>query len=265
MDVRLSDQPLARGRTADIYPWRDGYIVKLFHSWFSLEDIEYEARLARAVHAAGVSTPAVGDIVYMNGRTGLVYERVDGISMLKMLQSRPWRVFSLASHLAHLHAEMHGKDLPADLPDQRKRLQYKIRNAGALPGDLRAKTLACLDALPDGNRVCHGDFHPANVLMTAKGDVTIDWIDASRGNPLADVARTTIILLGAVHSEQVPGRLMKRFVTMFHSAYIRRYFRLRPGGEVEYRRWLPVVAAARLDEDIAEIESWLLAAAQQCE
>jgi hypothetical protein len=48
-------------------------------------------------------------------------------------------------------------------------------------------------------------------------------------------------------------------VRLLHAAYLRRYFRLRPGGQVEHRRWLPVVAAARLSEDIPELRAWLVA------
>jgi hypothetical protein len=36
------------------------------------------------------------------------------------------------------------------------------------------------------------------------------------------------------------------------------YFHLRPGGEEEYRRWLQIVAGARLNENIRELEEWLL-------
>lgn len=256
---------IAQGRTADIYPWKDGYIVKLFRDWFEPGDIEYEASLARAVHAVGLPTPAAGEIVHLEGRTGLIYERVHGKSMLELVQSKPWRVNAYAEQLAHLHAEMHSKTLPADLPQQHSKLHRKISRANALPSGVRARTLACLGALPGGDRVCHGDFHPGNVLLKDKQAVIIDWIDAARGNPLADVARTSIILLGAAHSDMVPGRLMKLIVQQFHTTYLRRYFQLRPGGEAEYRRWLPVIAAARLDENMPEIEHWLLAQAQGCE
>jgi hypothetical protein len=47
-------------------------------------------------------------------------------------------------------------------------------------------------------------------------------------------------------------------VRLFHAAYIRHYFRLSPGGEHEYHRWLPLVAAARLNEHIAELEKLLI-------
>jgi hypothetical protein len=66
------------------------------------------------------------------------------------------------------------------------------------------------------------------------------------------------IALGTAASSQTPYRTMKTFVRLFHVAYLRRYFQLHPGGEAEYRRWLPVVAAARPSENIPELERWLV-------
>lgn len=252
------DQPFARGRTADIHEWDDGYVLKLFHNWFELENIEYEQKIARAVHASGVKSPAVGKLVQVEGRSGLIYERVAGASMLEMFQRKPWRVIQLGRTLAELHAQMHKCVCDAEVPMQRKKLQNKIKNADALPVYLKPKLLEALASLPDGDRVCHGDFHPANVLISENGSTVIDWIDATRGNPLADVARTSIITLGAVASSQISNPVLKVFVRVFHSAYLKHYFRLRPGGEDEYRRWLPIVAGARLNENIPELETWLV-------
>ena len=123
--------------------------------------------------------------------------------------------------------------------------------------------LAAIRTLPTGDRLCHGDFHPGNVLLAEQGEVIIDWIDATCGNPLADVARSTMIALGSVASDQIPNPFIKALVRLFHAIYIRHYFRLRPGGEREYRRWLPIVAAARLSEQIPELEAWLVAQAQE--
>jgi len=102
-------------------------------------------------------------------------------------------------------------------------------------------------------------MHPGNILLTARGEVTIDWVDATCGNPLADVARTSIIMMGAANSTQITNPLMKAYIRLFHAVYLRHYFTLCPGGEQEYRRWLPIVAAARLSEGIPEVETWLLA------
>lgn len=252
------DKPIARGRTADVYHWDERHVLKLFHNWFESDDIEYERNIAQAVHASGVKSPAVGNLVEVQGRKGLIYERVSGESMLGRFRKQPWRLVQFGRTLAELHAQMHGCVFEAEVPAQRRKLQHKIKSADALPDSLKAKLLGTLESLPEGDRVCHGDFHPDNVLMDGDNATVIDWIDSTRGNPLADVARTSIILLGAVSSSQIANPLLKFIVRLFHSTYLRYYFRLRPGGEVEYRRWLPVVAGARLNENIPELEGWLV-------
>jgi len=65
--------------------------------------------------------------------------------------------------------------------------------------------------------------------------------------------------LGAAETPQVKGALPKAWIRLFHHAYISRYFQIYPGGRDEYLRWLPVVAAARLSEDIIELQPWLIA------
>lgn len=264
MTVVHLGQPIARGRTADIYAWETGYVLKLFRGGFDLEDIKYEAHLAQIVHASGLPVPRVGDIVHLNERYGLIYARVHGPSMLEALQQRPWQFFYYARRLAMCHAQLHAQVAEEiKLPPQRQRLETKIRHALALPPPLQATILSALSTLPGGNRICHGDFHPGNILLTKQGDVIIDWIDATLGNPLADVARSTLLLLGAGVGDHQASNFHKVFIRLFQTIYLHHYFSRCPGGRSEYQRWLPIVAAARLSEDIPEQESWLVAQAQK--
>ena len=251
-------KPIARGRTADVYDWDEGHILKLFHAWFPREDTEYEFKIARAVHASGVKSPAVKELIQVEGRDGLIYERVAGESMLVMFRRRLWMVFRYARNFATLHAQMHASVFEADVPTLHGRLHDRIQRLNVLPASLKNSLLDALRSQPAADRVCHGDFHPANLLIDGNDAHIIDWIDASRGNPLADVARTSIILRGAIEGKQIPNAFLKWFVKSFHSIYLDHYFRLRPGGEEEYRRWLPIVAAARMDEGIQELEPWLM-------
>jgi uncharacterized protein (TIGR02172 family) len=255
--------PIARGRTADIHAWGEGQVLKLFHDWFSLENIQYELRMARAVQEGGLPVPRVGDLVQVNGRYGLIYQRVDGISMMEGLGRKPWRLFHYARRMAELHAEMHAAPVAADLPSLHKKLAYKIQRAESLPPETRLRVLARLEQLPPGDSLCHGDFHPGNILVAPHGEVVIDWIDASLGNPLADVARTVILAQGALETGQLPGTLQKTVIRLLLAAYLRHYFRLRLAGKVEYQHWLPLVAAGRLSEGIPELETWLIARAGQ--
>jgi len=249
---------IAPGRTADVYAWGSDQVVKLYHDWFGLENIQFEQKLARVVQSSGLPVPAVGEIIQVNGQNALLYQRVAGRAMWEILSHQPWRLFSFARRTAELQVQLHTTVAPADLPNQRGRIKGKIEQAEALPEEMRQKALAALDALPYGDSICHGDFHPGNILLTDQGEVIIDWIDASLGNPLSDLARSSIIALGAASTAQVPQPGIRIILRLFHSIYLRRYFELRPDGVSEYRRWLPVVAAARLSENIPQLEQWLV-------
>ena len=102
-------------------------------------------------------------------------------------------------------------------------------------------------------------------MVSGKQLIIVDWIDASLGNPLADLARTTILFQGAVEARQIPSSWQRIMVRIIHALYIRHYFKLRPGGEREYAQWFSINAAARLSEGIPELETWLLELASKGE
>src|SRR5688572_30623407 len=111
----LSSAPIAEGRTAEIYPWDDQHILKLHRDWCPHDWVDYEGWIARSVHAAGVPSPQVGEIVEVEGRRGLIYERLEGVSMLQDMNARPWTLWKHARSLAELQAGIHQKSIP-ELP-----------------------------------------------------------------------------------------------------------------------------------------------------
>lgn len=258
MSAKLLDKPFAVGATAEIFAWENGQILKLFREWVTADAVQTEARTARLVHASGAPVPAVGEVVEIDGRMGLLYARVGGQPMLAALTAQPWRLVQFARQLAELQADLHALPAPEGMPTQRERLRGKINNAQTISPEIRVRMLAILDSLPVGSRLCHGDFHPDNVLLTAGGPVIIDWIDATAGHPLADVARSSLLMSFA----QPPAggtidwkiRLARRW---FHSAYLAHYRRLRPFPTDELARWRLVNAAARLSENVPETDALL--------
>jgi len=241
---------IALGRTAEVYAWEDGRILKLCRDGFDPGNADYELHLARIIQASGLPVPAVFDIVEINGRRGIVYERVDGPSMLASMGENPKETPRYMRQLAELHLEMHARSVP-ELPSQRERLQWKIQHAKPLSDALKAAALQALESLPDGDKLCHGDFHPGNVLLTANGPIIIDWIDATRGNPLADVARTYLLFSTA----RLPGLSVEALLVLVAKhwmldQYLEGYFASRPSERNAWKAWLPVVAAARMEEGI---------------
>jgi thiamine kinase len=241
---------IAHGATADVLAWDAGYILKLFHTGTDRATVEREAHITRAVHAVGVPVPVPGQVVEHDGRYGLVYERVDGAVMAEQLYRHPWELFRFARMLAKLHHELHFRPAP-DLRRQRIHLEHKIRHAD-IEDDLKQAALDKLADLPDGDALCHGDFHPANVMVTSHGTLIIDWQDASIGNPLADVARSLILIRIGIPAPGLSGMIMRASRLLFGHLYLAHYIRLNPGTDSEIQRWIPVVAAARLSENIPE-------------
>jgi uncharacterized protein (TIGR02172 family) len=256
-------KPIAYGRTAEIYAWKDGQILKLFYEWFPNDAIEHEAQVAQRVYASGIPSPLPGELLTLGDRRGLVYERLDGLTMLQVFEKQPWRVKALARRFAELHVEMHAITT-TEPPSQHARLQRKIREAKPLSESLRQAALQALAALPEGQSLCHGDFHPGNILMTAKGPVVIDWIDVTIGHPLADFARTAVLVRYGAPPPATPLGLVVRWGrNAFYNAYHQRYFELSKVDPAPLQAWISVVAAARLSEDIKSEESTLLAMAEK--
>lgn len=252
------DRRVAEGRTAELFAWGARHVLKLFRPDWSVEVAEHEAALARTVHATGLATPAVVDVVVEDGRAGIIYERADGPTMLQMMLASPSEALDSARLLAELHVAMHNRSGPG-LPPLRQRLRRKIEHAPPLPGDWKTAILARLDRLPDGDAICHGDFHPDNVVMTAGGPIIIDWIDAAQGQPLADVSRT---LLLAGHGAPLEGSESGQLDALRRplvEAYLARYRELRPFDPADLDAWRLPVTAGRLSEGIAEEEASLLA------
>jgi hypothetical protein len=145
------DTPIAIGRTAEIYAWGRDQVLKLFYEWFSVDDVHYEARIARAVHQAGLAVPGAGEIVEVDGRLGLEYERIRGIPMWKRMVARPWCILGQARLLADLHMRIHAVRGIEGIPSQRERLVSKIEAARALSAAQRQAALQALERAPQGN------------------------------------------------------------------------------------------------------------------
>ncbi len=196
---------IGRGRSAELFAWGDQQALKLFYAGWPLIAAETEAQAAQRVYESGLRVPAVGGVIEVDGRHGIIYERVDGMAMLDNLATQPWNVVRFAHMLAESHADMHAHQ-GTNLPSQREYMRKQIQSAPSLPDQKKQAVLDVLDKLPDGDALCHGDYHPGNILLTADGPVIIDWPLASRGNPAADAARTSLILTLGAMQPGTPGR-----------------------------------------------------------
>jgi aminoglycoside phosphotransferase (APT) family kinase protein len=243
---------IARGRTAEVLAWQDGQVLKLFYDWVSANAIEREVRAARIVSATDLPTPKLLGEVTLDGRRGLVFEQVTGRSMLTTLGSRPWRCVHFARQFAELHARIHQQAV-TELPSLKERLESIIKGMDSLPGEVRTAALARLTSLPEGGMLCHLDFHPDQVMLTASVPVVIDWMNARAGQPAADVAYTLIMLrIGNVpDTGWVKQRLTNLLRGIFTRTYLRHYLKVNPSvTRAEIDAWTPLAIIARIADGV---------------
>jgi len=265
--VQELGSPIAVGRTGEIFAWDDDRVMKLYREGSSRDYVRREAKVSRIANQLGLPAPAVYDadtedgLWEVSGRLGVLYDWIEGPTMLRDLTRRPWMIVAHSKALAALHAQMHSK--PGDgLPDGRARVESVIgRLTDSLTDLQRVAASSDLASLPVGSSVCHGDFHPDNVLLQEGGPVIVDWGPASCGHPLSDVAWTYLLYtisgdpIGATLWMRIVLRLVRR-VSL--GVYLRTYFRLTDSNRSDLDAWLGVISILRLGDGISEEREALL-------
>lgn len=244
---------LAQGREAEVFLLPDGSVLKLLRlpEWNHL--VEREVTALNALRDHSVRAPQVLRTTMVDGRAGLVMDRLEGSDLLSELSDNPLLIHRVATVMAAVHARMHEVEAPASLPDLHEDLRARIERAGDLPPRLAGIALEVLDRLPRGDRLCHGDFHPGNILGPWDRPAVIDWGNATSGNPVADVARTDLLQRvgepppGSSRRIRVLAPVGGRLMSRLYRAQYRRHRNVDAGS---LRRWEVVWAAARVAERI---------------
>ncbi len=143
-------------------------------------DLLVEAQVMEHARTCGYPVPEV----FRVGRGEMEIERIEGRTMLDDLQRTPLRARRHGRVLADLHRRLHALALPA--------------------------TLDLPTPFGPGESLLHRDLHPANVILSPKGPVVIDWTNVSRGPGVADVADTWIVLACAQSDVPLVLRLAER-------------------------------------------------------
>jgi aminoglycoside phosphotransferase (APT) family kinase protein len=241
-------QAISRGRHAEFYALEPDRVLKLFRPGFSRPAIEAELRHAAAAHAAGIPTPRPEGIIESNGRSGIVFERCTGPTLFHVIASRAAPAERLAQMFFGLQRAIHAAT-PAGFPDLKEQLAAKIARAARAGAALRQRALEALARLPAGAAACHGDFHPANVIMSDRGPVVVDWVDAGRADAALDAARSLLLLRyarpGGISDEQ-RAAFVEAYAACVREAWSGRM-------DVIERCQLPL-AVARLAEPAEEAE-----------
>jgi hypothetical protein len=230
---------LATGNTAEIFEW-GSRVMKLYKSPAAKRVAFQEAATHAAVETLGLPVPRVWEVRGLGDRWGLVFDRVTQKSFAEQMLGNQDDAPRYLECMIQLHIQIHSH----------RAIRFAglkstfIANIGAtklLDKPRKQELLDTIVDMPDGDRLCHGDL---NILGDTSGPAIIDWLDARRGDPAADVCRSYLLL--KLHAAEIAP------------AYLDAYCRLGKIGHDTVLRWLPYVAAAKLAEGISSEREGLL-------
>lgn len=232
---------IAKGASAELFDIGNGQALKLFRDSVSDEMIAREAEASIHAGACGVPTAAAIGRQAWDGRRGIVYPRLEGVTVMDWIRRNPIRAGWALDRMGAIHGAMH-KAGGWTLRSLKQVLATDIAY-GPAPDALQRAAIAYLHMLPDGEALTHGDFHLGNVMMTPQGMMVIDWSKAAAGHPAADAVRSEMLMRFGIGPtdwatnlwrDWAAGRLRKSYLGS--SAVTAQ----------DMERWRPVVALAWL-------------------
>lgn len=212
--------------------YRDGDIcIKVFNNNYTKADVLNEALNHAKIEETGLNIPKILEVSMIDGKWAIVSEYIKGKTLARLMEENPERKSEYLELLVNLQVEVQSKTcLPLNkLKDQINKKIYRCELEVTTKYDLYTR----LESMPRHNKVCHGDFTPANVIITEDGTPYIlDWSHVTQGNASADAVITylTIRLTG---DEKAAEKYLELFCEKSNT-------------EMEYvRKWIPIVAASQ--------------------
>ena len=244
---------LNNGECADIYEIDARTVLKLGKLGWSKDLLYQEYLNGKLISDSDIPTPKVYDFIEVQGRYGYTMDKLNDLTFLDLMWKYPWKVISYAKKMAAIHAHIHSVKPPKELPILVDKYREFISLKENIRDDIKKLIFQELEQLNANGEcsICHGDFHPINILVDENRYFVIDWVLAAQGNPEADVAGTYLIT--RMYSSNVNEKnFFKKIVgalggKLIANIYLKEYISITGSDKKSILRWIPIRAATYID------------------
>jgi tRNA A-37 threonylcarbamoyl transferase component Bud32 len=206
--------------------------VKVFNSDYSKASLLNEALNQAKVEETDLNIPKIRSINVSDGKWSIVMDYIEGTTLEQLMNDNPDKLDEYLNLFVDLQRTVLSKKVPM-LYKLKDKMQAKISLA-PLDATTRYDLHTRLDALPKHYNLCHGDFNPSNIIITADGTpYVIDWSHATQGNASADVARSYLLFY-----LEGKGDVAEKYLDL--------YCKKSDTAKQYVQKWIPIVAASRL-------------------
>lgn len=226
----MSKKVIYKSQYKEVYV-ENGNTVKLFDDSFPTANILNEALNQARVAETDLNIPKIQEVTKIDGKWAIVMDYIDGKTVGQLMQENPDKMDEYLDLMVDLQNDMHSKRVPL-LPRLKDKMQNKVSQT-AFSDTVKYELQMRIESMPKHLKLCHGDFNPDNIIITAEGKIyIIDWSHATQGNAACDAARTYLIFC-LQNKQDVAERYLEKFCakTGTTKAYV--------------QRLLPVVAASQ--------------------
>ncbi|MBB2479629.1 aminoglycoside phosphotransferase family protein [Bacillus sp. APMAM] len=226
---------IAKGNTAKIY-LIENKIIKVFNDHLPDTESTYEANKQKFAYSCGLSVPKVLDVTKIDGKQAIIMEYIKGRTIGGILSENKEQADYFMSISVDVQQKIH--KIPAtQLESMSNKLKRQISSAVNLDKKHKTALIKKLDSMSYEKRLCHGDYHIYNLIMSDNEVTIIDWVDSSAGDIRADVYRTYL--------------LYSQFSIELADMYLRLYCEKSGLSKDEVFEWAPIIAGARLSENVS--------------
>lgn len=213
-----------------------------------------EALITAYVESYGVPVAKVLYVKEFDGQWGLGLEYIEGESLADKINNEPENLDANLQKFVDI--QLHVNSFKATgLRNTIDKRTDEINALKDIDPSTRYELLQRLAGMKRHTKLCHGDFAPSNIILTADGGYKIlDWAHATQGNAGADAALTYLQF-----TMQDPALADK---------YLRIYSKSSDIAIQYIQKWMPIVAAGQLtkaknEEEKALLEKWISVAEYQ--
>jgi len=225
---------IGEGATTKVY--RDGDKAVKLYTNIPFIQVENEAQMQSFSVEKGLPVPKVyGVREFGENMIALDMEYIHGKHLLHDNMNKDERYTAIQT-LVKLQCAVHSINAEG-LPKQCSNIIRKIERNKYIDKNVINSLLLYIESLNTKfTNLCHGDFHPLNIMFDGEKYWIIDWVDAVVGSPVADACRTYLIF--------------KQFLLRYSGVYLRCFCKEAGVKEEDVLAWLPAVAAARMTENM---------------
>lgn len=158
--------------------------------------------------------PELFEFIEENQRFGFIMEKIQGKSLTSLMLDD--HIFEQSMDtFTTLHKNWIMKTTDCTVPYTEWMLH--MLNGKTNGDDLTER----IKNLPSGNSLCHGDFHPYNIIFTSENDfVIIDFANICKAPKEYDVARTYFLLKNAAIKRTVAELYLKKMQMEYSDIHV---------------------------------------------